>query len=134
MEALSGITEVELDRSDEDGWTPRQIIHHLADSEIIAATRVRLLLAQPNPVIQGYDQDVFENKLFYERPIEPSLEAIHWAREATWSLLDRMTDEDWQREGTHTERGRYTAEDWLRLQGSHAHDHAAQIKRARGKG
>lgn len=131
--ALEGISDEELDRSDEAGWTPRQIVHHLADSEIIAATRVRLLLAQPNPIIQGYDQEVFENKLFYERPIEPSLLAIRGARETTSFLLDRMTDEDWARPGTHTERGRYTAEDWLLLQGPHAHDHAAQIRRARGR-
>jgi hypothetical protein len=44
-----------------------------------------------------------------------------------------MTDDDWKIVGTHTESGPYGAEDWLRIYAAHAHDHAAQIKRARGK-
>ena len=131
--AIEGISEEELDRTAEDGWTPRQVIHHLADSEIIGAGRIRLLLVQRHPVIQGYDQELFANTLMYDRPVEASLQVIRWARETTSAVLERMTDDDWQRAGTHTERGRFTAEDWLRLQGPHAHDHAAQIRRARGR-
>lgn len=133
VEALDGITEEELDRSADDGWTPREIVHHLGDSEMTGATRIRLLLVQDNPAIQGYDQDAFARRLMYDRPVEPSLEAMRWAREVTVPLLQRMTDDDWKRAGTHSERGRYTPEDWLELQASHAHDHAAQIKKARGQ-
>jgi hypothetical protein len=133
VEALDGITEEELDRSADDGWTPREIVHHLGDSEMTGATRIRLLLVQDNATIQGYDQDAFARRLMYDRPVEPSLEAMRWAREITVPVLERMTEEDWKRAGTHSERGRYTAEDWLQLQASHAHDHAAQIKKARGK-
>ena len=46
-------------------------------------------------------------------------------------LLDRLTEADWQREGTHTEIGRYGVDTWLGIYGVHAHDHAAQITRAR---
>jgi len=46
--------------------------------------------------------------------------------------MDRMTEEDWRIVGTHTESGRYSTEDWLRIYASHCHDHADQIKRARG--
>lgn len=131
--ALEGITDAELDRSAEDGWTPREVVHHLADAEIIGAARIRLLLAQPEPVIQGYDQELFANTLMYDRAIEPYLEAMRWARVISSSLLEKMSDEDWSRAGTHTERGRFTAEDWLSIYGAHAHDHAAQIRRARGR-
>jgi hypothetical protein len=131
-DALTGITEEELDRSAEDGWTPRQIAHHLADSEMESATRIRRLLAMPAPTILGYDEKAFAG-LAQDRPIEPSLEAMRWARESSAQLLERMTEEDWQRVGTHTESGRYGAEDWLRIYAAHAHDHAAQIRRARGK-
>lgn len=132
-EALEGITEEELDRSAEGEWTPRQIAHHLADSEMMSAIRIRRLLAEPEPVIHGYDEKGFAERLTSNRPIAPSIEAMRWARETCSQLLDRMTDEDWRIVGTHTESGRYGTEDWLRIYAAHAHDHAAQILRARGK-
>src|SRR5207247_6902969 len=56
--ALEGITEPELDRDRGDGgWTPRQVVHHLADSEMTSAIRLRRLLAEERPVIDGYHQD-----------------------------------------------------------------------------
>lgn len=131
--ALEGITEQELDRSSEGEWTPRQVAHHLADSEMMSAIRIRRLLTESEPVIYGYDEKAFAQKLTNDRPIEPSLQAMRWARETCSQLLDRMTEADWRIVGTHTESGRYGAEDWLRIYATHAHDHAAQIRRARGK-
>jgi len=130
--ALSGITPEELDRSADGEWTPREIVHHLADSEMMSAIRIRRLLTEDKPVIHGYDEQAFARMLTSDRPIEPSLQAMRFARETSAQLLDRMTDEDWARSGTHTESGPYTAENWLTIYASHAHDHAAQIKRSRG--
>jgi DinB superfamily len=133
VEALDGVTEDELDRSATGDWTPREIAHHLADSEMMSAIRIRRLLAEPEPVIYGYDEKAFAERLTGDRPIQPSLEAMRWARETCAQLLERMTDDDWRIVGTHTESGRYSTEEWLRIYASHAHDHAAQITRARGK-
>src|SRR5213593_2890986 len=131
-EALAGITEDELDRAADGGWTPRQIAHHLADSEMMSAVRIRRLLVEPEPVIHGYDEKAFAERLTGDRPIQPSLEAMRWARETCTQLLERMTTEDWSIVGTHTESGRYSTGDWLLIYAAHAHDHAAQIKRSRG--
>ncbi len=133
MESLDGITEEELDRSSHGEWTARQIAHHLADSEMNSAVRIRTLLAEPEPIIQGYNEKAFAERLTFDRPIQPSIEAMRWARETCSQLLDHMTEADWRISGTHTESGPYGTEDWLRIYASHAHDHAAQIKRARGK-
>ena len=132
-DALKDATDAELDRAVEGDWTPRQIAHHLADSEMMSAIRIRKLLTEDEPVIHGYDEKAFAEKLTGDRPIEPSLEAMRWARETSGQLLGRMTEEDWLRGGTHTESGPYSVEDWLRIYAEHAHDHADQIKRARGK-
>src|SRR5215212_10087481 len=113
-------------------WSVREIVHHLGDSETTAAGRIRKLLVEDNPVIQGYDQDDFATRLRYnERDFEPALEAFRSARATTMQLLALMSEEDWQRAGTHTDSGRYTTEDWLRIYAAHAHDHAAQIRRLR---
>jgi hypothetical protein len=131
-EALAGATDEELDARPGVGkWTAREIVHHLADSEMTSGIRLRLLLAADRPAIQGYDQDEFARRLHYDRPIDASLEALRAARRTTAELLDRMTEDDWRREGTHSEVGRYTAERWLEIYAVHAHDHANQIRAAR---
>ena len=130
--AMSGITQPELDRSASGEWTPREIAHHLADSEMMSAMRIRRLLTEDEPVIHGYDEAAFARMLTSDRPIEPSLEAMRWARETSAQLMERMTEQDWKRVGTHTESGPYSTEDWLRIYAAHGHDHAEQIKRSRG--
>jgi hypothetical protein len=115
-------------------WSAAEIVQHLADSEMTSAIRLRRLLVEDHPVIQGYDQDLFATKLRYnELDIAPALEAFRGARATTTQLLERMTEADWRREGTHTESGRYTAEDWLEIYAAHAHGHADQIRRLREK-
>jgi hypothetical protein len=133
VEALRGVNDEELDRSASDEWTPRMIAHHLADSEMTSAIRLRRLIAEDDPVIDGYDEVKFAKRLTSDRPIEPSLEAMRWARESTAQILERLTEGDWQRAGTHSERGPYSVEDWLTIYANHAHDHAKQIARSRGR-
>lgn len=113
-------------------WTAAEIVHHLADSEMQSAGRLRKLLAEEYPVIQGYDQERWAEKLRYnERPIGPSLDAFRAARESTAQLIDGMTESDWRHLGWHTENGSYWAERWLEIYAAHAHGHAAQIRRLR---
>ncbi|HVP15218.1 MAG TPA: DinB family protein [Terriglobales bacterium] len=113
-------------------WSAAEIVHHLADSESISAQRLRTLLVQERPLIHGYDQEVYAEKLRYnDRPIEPALAAFRAARETTMQLLRAMKDEDWTRAGWHTESGPYSAETWLRIYSAHGRDHAAQIRRLR---
>jgi hypothetical protein len=131
-EALAGSTDDDLDARPAPGkWTAREVVHHLADSEMTSAIRLRLLLAVDKPAILGYDQDEFARRLHYDRPIEASLDAFKNARRTTGELLDRMSEADWGREGTHTEHGRYTVERWLEIYSVHAHRHAEQIRIAR---
>jgi DinB superfamily len=131
-EALVGATDDELDAHPAPAkWSAREIVHHLADSEMTAAIRLRLLVAVDRPAIVGFDQEEFARRLYYDRPIEASLDAFKTARRATAEILERMTDAEWAREGTHSEHGRYTVERWLDIYAKHAHNHAEQIRLAR---
>jgi hypothetical protein len=132
--ALAGISERELDRPAPDGgWTARQIAHHLADSEGMAFIRLRRLIAEDEPLIQGYDEPEWARRLHYDRPIGPSLAVLRSVREASLALLERLTPAEWERTGTHSESGTYTVDDWLRIYSAHSHDHAEQIRAARGR-
>jgi hypothetical protein len=134
-EAVVGATDKDLDaRPAPNKWSAREIVHHLADSEMTAAVRLRLLIGSANPNIVGYDQDEFARRLHYDRPIEASLEAFAAARRSTAELLDRLTEADWLRKGTHTEHGEYSVMRWLEIYAAHAHAHADQIRIARSAG
>ena len=113
-------------------WSAAEIVHHLADSEMASAIRLRNLLAQDHAVIFGYDQDEYAIRLKYnDREIGPALDAFRGARATSTQILRQMTDEDWERVGWHTESGTYTTETWLRIYAQHAHGHAEQIDRLR---
>lgn len=131
--SLEGFDEESLSAHPLPGkWSAREIVQHLADSEMNSAIRLRKLLTEDDPQIQGYDQEDYAARLRYnERPIEPALDALRGARATTAQLIEAMNDADWSRAGTHSESGRYTAEDWLRIYAAHAHNHAAQIRRLR---
>jgi len=132
-DALAGATDEELDaRPAPAKWTAREIAHHLADSEMTSAIRLRHLIAVDNPQIVGYDQDEFARRLYYDRPIDASIEAFKAARRTTAEILERMSETEWAREGTHSEHGRYTISRWLEIYAAHAHNHAEQIRIARG--
>jgi len=131
-EALEGITDAELDARPGPGtWTAREIVHHLADSEMTSAIRLRRLLAEDRAVINGYDQEEFARKLYYDRPIAASLDAFRAARLTSAEILERLTEAEWARMGTHSESGAYGVEKWLEIYAQHAHGHADQIRRAR---
>lgn len=131
-EALLKITNEELDaRPAPTKWSSREIVHHLADSEMVAAVRVRRLLAEDHPQIDAYDQDDYARRLHYERSYETSLDLFKATRASTSDLLGQLKESDWLREGTHNELGRYGMDTWLRLYAVHAHKHAQQIRAAR---
>lgn len=111
-------------------WSAAEIVHHLADSEMNSAIRLRKLLAEAHPVIQGYDQEVWAALLHYQaRPIEPSLQAFRYARESTAQLFEHMSEADWRKLGWHSDAGSYHTERWLEIYAGHAHGHAEQIAR-----
>jgi DinB superfamily len=134
LASVAGITDAELDArpTGEGEWTPREVVHHLADSEMTSALRLRRLIAEEQPVIAGYDEAEWARRLHYDdRPIGPSLDALAAARATTADILARLTDAEWGRVGTHTESGAYGVERWLEIYAAHAHEHADQIRRVR---
>lgn len=130
-DALAGATDADLDRQPPSGWSARMVVHHLADSEAMAYIRLRRLIAEDDPVIQGYDEPEWARRLHYDRPIDASLAVLRAVRAASLELLRSLTEDEWARTGTHTESGAYSVERWLGIYAKHSHEHADQIRRAR---
>jgi DinB family protein len=129
--AMADVEDGELDERPLEGeWTVREIAHHLADSELNSAVRLRRLIAEDEPVLQGYDEMEFVRRLHVtERPIASSIEAAAAARASTLTILEAMTEDEWSRSGTHTDQGTYAVEEWLRDYADHPWDHAEQARR-----
>ena len=131
-DALAGATDADLDRPQPSGgWTAREVVHHLADSESMAYVRLRRLVAEDDPLIQAYDEPEWARRLHYERPIASSRAVLAAVRAASLDLLESLTPEEWERAGTHSESGVYSVDHWLEIYADHTHDHADQIRRAR---
>jgi hypothetical protein len=106
-QVTAGLGDEDLDHVPADGgWSAREVIHHLADSEMTSAIRLRRLLAEDSPVIQGYDEEEYARRLYYDsRPLEPSLAALRATRESTATILDLLSEQDWRPVGhAHRER------------------------------
>ncbi|MGH7389813.1 MAG: DinB family protein [Candidatus Rokuibacteriota bacterium] len=110
-------------------WSAHEVAVHCADSETQAASRIRVLAVEKEPVILGYDQETWARDFDYHaHPVDLALAAVDAVRANTAALLRRLPEGVWQREGRHTESGRYTAEDWLRIYAEHLDGHARQVE------
>lgn len=136
LEKLSKVTPADLDKHVSDGWSPRQITHHLADVEAQSYARLRRLIAEPpGTLIQGYDAPAWAANPtlgYAELPIEHSIAVYKAVREASLDILKRLKSEDLERSGVHTEKGHYTMMYWIRAYTNHSREHADQMMEAIG--
>jgi len=111
-------------------WSAREVVIHCADSETVSAARIRMLLTAPEPLIVGYDENVWAGTFDYSgADPELALALVANLREHTARTLRRLPDSAWGRAGRHTESGAYADSDWLRIYAEHLEIHAAQIRR-----
>jgi len=132
ISVVESLSPSDLDKSDSEGWTPRQVVHHMADSESQSNARLRRLLSEPaGTTIQGYDENLWANNPtlgYSELPIETSFEMFKVSRASTLATIKRMTDDQLQIAGVHTESGPYTVAKWFESYAKHPIDHANQIR------
>ena len=131
LNLVAQISPNQLDKADKEGWTPRQVIHHLADSEAQSYSRLRRLIAEPGSLIQGYDENKWaeSSKLGYKsEDIKSAIEVFKAVRQASYELIKRLSEKDLEIEGTHSESGAYSIGKWIKTYTNHPLDHANQIR------
>ena len=113
-----------------DKWSAHEVVIHCADSETYAATRIRLLIGEKDPLIVGYDQEAWAKTFNYHaQSTDRALRTIDAVRTGTLPILRSLVEADWAKEGRHTQSGPYNACDWLKSYGPHLTNHAKQIER-----
>jgi hypothetical protein len=113
-------------------WSVREVVQHLADSELVGGFRLRMVLAHDRPHLTGYDQDLWARRLGY-RDVEvgdafEQFAALRRANVRIWQDLNPM---DLVRVGIHGERGEESLEHMRRLSAGHDLLHLQQLERIR---
>jgi DinB superfamily len=129
--ATAGLSLAQLRQPEKPGkWSVIEVVQHLADSEIVTAYRIRMILAGDTPDIQAYDQDAWAQRLRYAQASLPdALTQIRVLRGRSLDLLDWLQPDEWERAGMHSERGRESVRHITTLQAGHDLVHLRQIMR-----
>ena len=132
-EAAAGLSEADARRRpDGGGWSPLQVLRHVADSEVVYGYRLRLIAAADRPAIPGYDQDAWADALHYHHgTVADALQDHADARRATVRWLRALDGRQWDRVGLHSERGAETIRQTATLLAAHDLAHADQLARTR---
>ena len=87
-------------------WSPRQVLNHLSDSDLVTGTRIRMIVTQDRPTIVGYDQDAWTER-FGSLDATPQETVDRWLtlRRGNLRIYESLRPEDWDRVGLHSERG-----------------------------
>jgi hypothetical protein len=128
---LRGVAEPVLRRPEAPRkWSVVQVIQHLADSDLVAAYRIRMMLSTDRPPLPGYDQDRWAGEFRYDQvPLPLALNQLRALRAANLHLWKQLTPEQLERVGLHAERGAESVAHLLRLMGAHDLVHRRQIDR-----
>lgn len=111
-------------------WSVVEVVQHLADAELAYGFRIRMILAQDTPPLQGFDQDLWAQELGYrDTGIEHALEQLSALRAANLRLLRRLDDRQLDRVGIHSEAGPISVRMILYLLAGHDLTHLHQIER-----
>jgi hypothetical protein len=128
---LSSVPAEAMARPEAPGkWSIRDVVQHLADSELVAGFRLRIVLAQERPPLAGYDQDLWASRLRYsEADVHDALEQFVAVRKANVRIWARLTPDDLKRVGVHGERGEESLERLRKLYAGHDLLHLNQLQR-----
>lgn len=117
-----------------DKWSVSEILAHLADAEIVAGFRMRLILGAPPAPIAAFNQDAWATSGHYEkRDPRKSLEQFRALRDANLALLGSLTADQWKHYGIHSERGQESIEHIAKMFAGHDINHLQQIEKILGK-
>jgi uncharacterized damage-inducible protein DinB len=111
-------------------WSSAQILAHLADAEVVAAWRLRSILARDGVELQAFDQNTWASAFHYERAAPAdSLALFEVLRSSNLWLLKTVDPERHQHHGFHQERGKETIMHLVQLYAGHDVNHLGQIER-----
>lgn len=123
--AVSGLTPEQVQAKPGPGaWSIAQVVAHLVDSESVYSDRMCWVIAEHEPVLQGFDENAWVERLGTETiPLEESLNLFAASRTRMSRILRHCQESDFARAGRHTERGPLTLAELLVSMTNHVDHH-----------
>jgi uncharacterized damage-inducible protein DinB len=134
-DAVSGLDDRQLDTPYRDGgWTPRQVVHHLADAHMNGFVRFKLALTEDRPPIKTYQEALWaETADGRDAPVELSLRLLAALHQRWTLLLESLSEEQFGRAFSHPDRGLMTLDKAIQLYAWHGIHHTAHITGLRAR-
>jgi hypothetical protein len=115
-------------------WSVRFLLHHLADSEMVLAERIRRIISEGRRVLWAFEQDAWAERLDYgTMPLELSRDLFAAARAGTRYLATSHYERHGHLEWVHSETGVRTLKEEFDKVAWHNEHHLAQIRAALGR-
>ena len=128
--AVNGLDDAKLDTPYRpDGWTVRQVVHHVVDSHVNAYIRVHWVLTEDRPTIKAYNQAHWSALPYsVSAPIATSLNMLEATHDRWVAVMRLISPEQWQREYFHPEDQRwFKLSDLVQIYAWHSGHHLAHI-------
>ncbi|AMM91456.1 putative metal-dependent hydrolase [Peribacillus simplex] len=133
-ETVDSLSDEELSRTYREGsWTVRQLVHHIADSQLNMYQRLKLALTDENPTVPAFDEEKWAIQPDTKLPVESSIKMLEGINERIVSLGYSLTEEQLDRAFTHQINGIITVATKVAKLAWHEEHHLAQIKIALSK-
>ena len=128
---VTRLMKEDLARPEKQGkWSMQQVMRHLGDSEVVWGYRLRRVIAEDRPAIEGYDQDRWADRLSYDRAdAVEALAEFRALRAGHLRLIRSLAPADRKRVGVHSERGEESIEHMIRMMAGHDTLHLNQLER-----
>ena len=111
------------------GWSVHQTALHIVDAEIVGATRLRMIAAQPGAKLASYAGDVWGRELAYSKqPLASAIELFRELRRTTTAMLRLLPSSAWLHRAEHEETGEVTLQSYLDSHCEHAEIHMREIE------
>ncbi len=110
-------------------WSIHQVLVHLADAEVSAYFRCRMIVAEPGAAVSAWDQDRWASGLRYEEQnVEDALALFRLLRRMNYELLRTVPETAWSQSMQHPERGNVTLTQFLNTYERHTPKHIEQMR------
>ncbi|WP_428937529.1 DinB family protein [Fontivita pretiosa] len=115
-------------------WSIQQVVIHLMDSDLVGIDRMKRIIAEDNPLLIGYNETRFAERLFYnEQSTQDAITILDLSRRQFAGVLRRLSPETFDRTGVHNEVGRVTLAEQVKKYNQHLEHHLGFIRRKRAK-
>ena len=128
IRAVERLTDEQLDTSYRPGgWTIRQLVHHLADSNMNAYIRFKLAMTEDEPTIKPYDEALWAELDDSRLPVEISTTLLEGLHKRWVILLRSLSSSGLDRKLIHPDIGQLAIKKLIDLYAWHGSHHLAQI-------